>query len=71
LVKRCGLLVDSAATVATAMEKLAAPPRVMRLDMRLPDGKETEVLRYLRVNELPVKVGMVTGSGVSEDLEEL
>lgn len=71
LLQRCGLLVESAATVAEALEKLAIIPKVVLLDMELPDGTGREVLQKIRSTNMPVKVAVVTGSGMPEALDEL
>jgi len=71
LLQRDGLLVESAGTVAGALEKLANSPRVVLLDMRLPDGTGADVLREIRRAERPTAVAVLTGWPEPETLDEL
>jgi CheY-like chemotaxis protein len=67
----CGVAAESACTVGEAIEKLAAAPKVVLLDMRLPDGSGIDVLQFIRAKKLPTVVGVITGSAESECLAEL
>jgi CheY-like chemotaxis protein len=71
LLERCGLLVHSAGTVAEALAKLDCTPKVVLLDLLLPDGPGVKVLETIRARKLPIIVGVVTGSGLPETLEDL
>ena len=50
-------------TVAEALDGLASGPTHLLLDMNLPDGVGTTVLRHVREAHLPVKVAVLSGSG--------
>ena len=52
-----------AGTIADALDRLAAKPTHVLLDMNLPDGVGTTVLRRVRDEHLPVKVAVLSGSG--------
>ena len=53
----------AAATVAEAASHLdAATPTHLLLDLNLPDGPGTHVLRRIRAQMLPVLVALVTGA---------
>jgi DNA-binding NtrC family response regulator len=52
----------SAATVADGLKSLDAGPSHLVLDMNLPDGVGTTVLRHVRQHNLPVKVAVLSGS---------
>jgi len=71
LLRQHGLQVESASTVAGALEKLARRPRVVLLDMHLPDGTGAEVLEQIRRDKGDSAVAIVTGSAEPEALEEL
>jgi CheY-like chemotaxis protein len=62
LLRGCGLVAQSACTVGEAIEKLGAAPKVVLLDMDLPDGSGADVLKFIRSNEMPTVVGVITGS---------
>jgi two-component system nitrate/nitrite response regulator NarL len=66
-----GVSVDSADTVAAAMTKPSLPPRLVLLDVALPDGSGDQVLRHTRGAALPTKVCLLTGSVEPESLEWL
>lgn len=52
-----------AATLAEAASQLdAATPTHLLLDLNLPDGVGTEILRRIRSRALPIRVAIVTGS---------
>src|SRR5687768_15749687 len=62
ILQRQGFAVSEAATVAEAMACLAArTPAWMLLDLMLPDGCGSEVLRKVRKNRLPTKTCIITG----------
>ena len=61
----------AAATVAEAAERLdAATPTHLLLDLNLPDGPGTEVLRRIRAQALPVRVALLTGATDTSLIEE-
>ena len=52
----------AAATVAEATDQLnTATPTHLLLDLNLPDGPGTQVLRHVRGGAMPVRVALVTG----------
>src|SRR5262249_22452038 len=57
-----GWVVETARTVAEAMESLHPPPHCILLDLMLPDGGGEEVLRRVRDESLPSKVAVCTGT---------
>lgn len=65
----------AAATVAEAASHLdAAAPTHLLLDLNLPDGPGTHVLRRIRAERLPVLVALVTGAiddALTEEAREL
>jgi DNA-binding response OmpR family regulator len=62
--------VTEAGTVAEAMGALAQRPDWVLLDLMLPDGCGTDVLRKLRAEGPPSKVCVITGCG-PQKLEEV
>src|SRR5688500_13240541 len=53
----------AAANVAEAAAQLdAATPSHLLLDLNLPDGSGTAVLRRIRAERLPTRVALVTGA---------
>ena len=64
----------TAATIAAGMEQLGVPPAQLPshllLDMNLPDGVGTTILRRIRAEHLPIKVAVVSGSGDAELMAE-
>ena len=63
LVEAHGHVPTTAATVQEGLEKLGANPTHLLLDLNLPDGTGTAVLRHVRAADLPVRVAVVSGSG--------
>ena len=62
LLRNNGHRVTAAATVAEALLALdGATPTHVLLDLNLPDGLGTDVLRHIRQRALPVRVALVTG----------
>jgi CheY-like chemotaxis protein len=51
-----------AETVKAAIKALESGPSHVILDLNLPDGHGTAVLRHVRTNGLPIKVAVLTGS---------
>ena len=50
-------------TVAEAQAALARPPDWILLDIMLPDGEGTDILRRVARDRLPSKVCVITGCG--------
>ena len=63
LIRTGGHDAAGAASVAEAGSRLdAAAPTHVLLDLNLPDGTGTQVLRRIRAAGLPVRVALVTGT---------
>ena len=63
LIEGYGHTVVTAATIQEGLEKLAtSTPSHVILDMNLPDGHGTDILRHVRTSHLPVKVAVLSGS---------
>jgi DNA-binding response OmpR family regulator len=62
LIRSQGHEVMAAGTIAEGMERLAWGPSHILLDMNLPDGDGTRILRHVRSAKLPVKVAVLSGS---------
>jgi len=58
-------------SVAEAKGRLSPDCKRMILDLNLPDGMGTEVLRQIRDADLPIKVAVVTGMNDRGTLAEL
>jgi CheY-like chemotaxis protein len=71
LLQYSGLLVDWTDSVAGALEKLKARPKVVLLDLHLPDGMGTTILEHIRANDLPTKVCLITGSANEQTIEQI
>jgi DNA-binding response OmpR family regulator len=56
-----GWEVDVAETVAEGLARLDPPPDLLVLDVSLPDGDGTDILRYIRLAHLPTRVAVTTG----------
>ena len=63
--------VDTAATVAEALAKLAFRPSRVLLDLNLPDGLGTTVLERIRAERLPIRVAVVSGTSDAALLAEV
>jgi DNA-binding response OmpR family regulator len=68
ILKKRGFAASEAATVAEALRKLSdRPPEWVLLDLMLPDGYGTEILRAIRAaaddGEAPPRVCVITGCG--------
>lgn len=59
---RRGYCVDTATTVAEALERLDPAPSCIVLDLMLPDGKGETILEKVRQENLPSRVAVCTGS---------
>ena len=70
ILKRHGFSVSEAGTVAEAMSGLAFRPDWVLLDLMLPDGCGSEVLRRVGAEELATRVCVITGCG-PEKLDEV
>ena len=62
LIEHFGHEADVAETLADGLAKLAWRPCCLLLDLMLPDGAGTELLRRVRDERLPVRVAVVTGA---------
>ena len=71
LIRATGTEVLMAETVAEAIAHLAAEPSHIVLDLNLPDGHGTEVLRHIRENNLPMRVAVVSGSSDTRLLADM
>jgi DNA-binding response OmpR family regulator len=66
MLNRYGYKVDCARTVSEALRLLShMTPDFVVLDLMLPDGDGLAVLRYIREQDLPVKVAVATGAADS------
>ena len=71
LLRSCGHHPVAAASVAEAGTRLdAATPTRVLLDLNLPDGTGTQVLRRVRQNDLPTRVALLTGASDDGLLDE-
>jgi CheY-like chemotaxis protein len=70
LLRGCGVETEAACSVGEAIEKLGTAPKVVLLDMHLPDGSGVDVLQFIRSNRMPMAVGIITGSA-EDELAEL
>lgn len=57
-----GYEVDWAGAVGDGLERLDAGPCAVILDLVLPDGSGTSILRRIRENNLPIKVAVASGA---------
>lgn len=69
VLRRLGYHTVAVETVAAAMEKLDGPSNAI-LDLNLPDGNGTTVLKRIRTLGLPVKVAISSGTAETRLLEE-
>jgi signal transduction histidine kinase len=70
LIKRWGCVVETADSVATAMEAANAMPfDVLITDIGLPDGSGLDLMRQLRARR-PIKGIAISGFGMEEDLRK-
>ena len=68
----CGFVVDEAETVREASEKLQKSEYdAVLLDLVLPDGSGTNVLRFISSRDIRSKVIMLTGACALEAAESL
>ena len=70
ILKLQGFKVSEAGTVAEALSGLSMSPDWVLLDLMLPDGCGTEVLRRVGAERRPTRVCVITGCG-PEKLEEV
>jgi two-component system KDP operon response regulator KdpE len=68
ILSRQGWEVLAAATLAEGRHYLESAPHVLILDLMLPDGDGTSLLRLIREENRPVKVIVTTGSSDSAKL---
>ena len=62
LLKHFGFDSAYAGTVSEAMSLLTWGPRVLILDLMLPDGNGSQVLERVRGGNLPIRVAVATGA---------
>ena len=63
--------VRAAETVAEARSQLdAAKPSHLLLDLNLPDGVGTDLLRRIRAEQLPIRVALLTATADAAILDE-
>jgi DNA-binding response OmpR family regulator len=66
-----GHRVTAAANVAEALAHLdGSTPTHLLLDLNLPDGPGTDVLRRIRAEALPVRVALLTGASDTALIDE-
>ena len=71
LLRLSGYDIACAATISEAEAKLGDSPHWLILDLNLPDGQGTVLLRQVRSNNLPIKVAITTGSTDQAVLSEV
>lgn len=71
LLRLSGYDITCAATISEAKAKLADGPHWLILDLNLPDGQGTVLLRQVRSNGLPIKVAITTASTDQAVLSEV
>jgi two-component system OmpR family response regulator/two-component system response regulator QseB len=71
ILKHVGYETLSASTLASALEAIKEEPRFVVLDLMLPDGNGSEVLRHIRDQKLPVKVAVLTATSDRELLADV
>lgn len=67
ILEHAGITTDSASTLSLGLEKLRLNPRIVLLDVDLPDGSGSEILSHIRKAQMSTKVCVVTGSVELED----
>jgi CheY-like chemotaxis protein len=70
LLRVCGYEADAVASIADAEKHLAGAQRVF-LDLELTDGNGVELLRRIRLENLPIRVAITTGSSQGRLLTEV
>ena len=73
VLKLMGFTVRSAATLADALEQLDGQECLL-LDIHLPDGLGTTILRKIRTEQLQIQVAVLTGTSqpqIDRELEQL
>ena len=60
ILRRRGFEVFHVTTVAKGLEQLAVQPAFVLLDLMLPDGNGTIILKYIREKKLPMRVIVTT-----------
>ena len=63
--RKQGYVVSEAPTLADALCEAATQPDWILLDLMLPDGCGTEVLRRVRAGSISSKVCVITGCGAT------
>jgi DNA-binding NarL/FixJ family response regulator len=72
LLKLNGRIVETAATIEEAMEKLYTwNPACVLLDLRVGEGRGEDILRRIRKENLSIRVSIVTGSAEPEQMMAL
>jgi DNA-binding response OmpR family regulator len=71
VLKRLGHKPVLATTVADGLKKLKKRPQQLILEILLPDGKGTAILKRIREKKLPIRVAVVTESKDEKLLDEV
>ena len=71
ILSRRGWAVTAATTVAEALAALSIRPDWIILDLMLPDGDGAQILRAIRLANLPIRVAVTTGTGDPQRLAEV
>jgi two-component system response regulator YesN len=71
LLQHAGIRADSANTLSDGLEKLQLRPRIVLLDVELPDGSGSEILAHIRQHQMPIKVCVIAGGIDFESAEVL
>jgi CheY-like chemotaxis protein len=62
IVRLMGLPATGAVSVAQGLRALDPPPHNVVLDLMLPDGTGSDILRAIRHRGLPIRVALLTGA---------
>src|SRR5262245_34074573 len=71
VLKRLGHEPVTATTLKEGLKKLKQRPQQLILEVMLPDGKGTAILRRIREKKLPIRVAVVTESRDEKLLDEV
>jgi two-component system OmpR family response regulator/two-component system response regulator QseB len=70
ILKHVGYDTLGAPTLAEGIALLDKSPRFVVLDLILPDGNGKDLLKHIRVQKLPIKVAIITGTADKAMLDE-